>query len=159
KSARLLRREGFAAADGKTFAVAAALSNAGVFRAGAMLVGSHAYGVLLNRLGIRAAAYQTEDVDIARGQHLELGDLPLGGFLDVLRTTGIHFLPIPQLDHHTPSTSFKEKGSTSRFRVDLLVPSRDASFPVVQVPELKAHATGVPGLRYLLAESQEAALL
>jgi hypothetical protein len=40
------------------------------------------------------------------------------------------------------------------FHVDLLVPSRDESLPVVPVPELRAHATSLPYLGYLLAESQ-----
>jgi hypothetical protein len=39
------------------------------------------------------------------------------------------------------------------------VPSPNEEFPVVAVPELKAHATGLPYLTYLLAESQTAALL
>jgi hypothetical protein len=123
-----------------------------------MLIGSHAYGVLLNRLGARAASYATEDIDIARREALAFERLPDAGFLEMLRDSGIEFVEGPGLDRKAPATSFKQQGR-SRFHVDLLVPSPDEGFPVVAVPELRAHATGLPYLRFLLEESQEAALL
>src|SRR3954470_1519526 len=46
---RLLGREGFQIADSRTFATLAALHNHRFFAAGGLLVGSHAYGVILNR--------------------------------------------------------------------------------------------------------------
>src|SRR5262245_9045646 len=52
-SFRMLGREGFVVADPQTFASLASLANNGVFSAGGMVIGSHAYGVLLNRLGVR----------------------------------------------------------------------------------------------------------
>jgi hypothetical protein len=60
---------------------------------------------------------------------------------------------VPGLDRKAPATSFKQRGR-ARFHVVLLAPSRDDTFPVVPVPELRAHATGLPFLDYLLAESQ-----
>jgi len=155
---RMLGREGFSVVDPKTYATLAVLQNHGVFAAGGMLIGSHAYGVLLNRLGIRAAPYATEDVDIARREALAFEKLPERGLLDMLRETGIDFVAVPSLDRKQPPTSFKEKGR-ARFHVDLLVPSPDDTFPVVPVPELAAHATGLPYLRYLLAESQTGAVI
>jgi hypothetical protein len=41
----------------------------------------------------------------------------------------------------------------------LLVPSADDNYPTVPVPELKAHAQGLPHLAYLLAASQEIPVL
>jgi hypothetical protein len=155
---RLLGREGFQLADSRTYATLASLHLHGLFQAGAILVGSHAFGVLLNQLGIRAAAYVTEDVDIARREALALPALPGKSFVDMLRDSGIPFVDVPQLDVRVPSTSFKQRGR-SRFHVDLLVPSRDESFPVVEVPELQAHATGLPYLGYLLGATQTATLL
>lgn len=111
-SVRLLGRNGYAIADARTQATLAALHNVRLFEAGAVLVGSHAFGVLLNKLGVRAA----------------------------------------------PPTSYKEKGK-SRFHVDLLVPSKAGTFPIVPVPELKAHAQGLPHLDYLLGDTQTAVLL
>ena len=156
-SLRMLGREGFNLVDPKTYATLASLHNHGVFAAGGMLIGSHAYGVILNRIGVRAAAYATEDVDIARREALALRTPPAGGFLKMLRDSGLEFIEVPDLDRKDPPTSFKQRGR-SRFHVDLLVPSRNETFPVVPVAELKAHATGLPYLDYLLAESQVAML-
>ena len=155
---RMLGREGFCLVDRKTYATLAALHNHGVFAAGGMLIGSHAYGVLLNRLGVRATPYATEDIDIARREALAFQKVPTKGLLAILRESGIDFVEVPSLDRKQPATSFKQKGR-GRFHVDLLVPSKDETFPVVPVPELGASATGLPYLRYLLAESQTAALL
>ncbi len=157
-SLRLLGREGFTLVDARTYATLASLHNHGVFVAGAMLVGSHAYGVLLNRLGARSASYATEDIDIARRDALAFQVPPTKGFLEMLTDSGVLFVEVPGLDRKVPATSFKQRGR-SQFHVDLLVPSRDESFPVVPVPELKAYATALPYLAYLLAESQTAMLM
>ncbi len=155
---RLLGREGFQLADSRSYATLASLHLHGLFQAGAVLVGSHAFGVLLNQLGIRAAAYATEDIDIARREALALPSVTERSFLDMLRESGIPFVEVPQLDAREPATSFKQRGR-SRFHVDLLVHSPDNNFPVVAVPELQAHATGLPYLAYLLGATQFATLL
>jgi hypothetical protein len=157
-SLRLLGREGYNLADPRTYGTLASLANHGLFAAGAVLVGSHAYGVLLNRLGARATPYATEDIDIARGEALAFDPQPPEGFLEMLRDSGIDFIEVPRLDRAAPSTSFKQRGR-SHFHVDLLVPSQNETVPAVAVPELKAHATGLPFLQYLLAESQTGLLL
>ena len=126
--------------------------------AGGMSIGSHAYGVLLNRLGVRAAPYATEDIDLARGEALAFEKPPEEGLLNMLQDSGIAFVEVPSLNRKKPPTSFKQRGR-SRFHVDLLVPSAGEGFPVVPVPELKAYATGLPYLNYLLAESQTAMLM
>ncbi|MEX2163412.1 MAG: GSU2403 family nucleotidyltransferase fold protein [Sulfuricaulis sp.] len=158
-SLRLLGREGFNLADAKTYATLASLHNHGVFAAGGMLIGSHAYGVLLNRLGVRATPYATEDIDIARRREaLAFEKQPEQGLLEMLKDTGIPFVEVPSLNRKKPPTSFKQRGR-SRFHVDLLVPSANEDFPVVPVPELRAYATGLPYLDCLLAESQTAMLM
>lgn len=157
-SLRLLGREGFNLADSRTYVTLASLHNYGVFFAGGMLIGSHAYGVLINQLGVRAAAYTTEDIDIARREALAFETLPEQSFLEMLRDSGIEFVAVPQLDRKLPATSFKQRGKT-RFHVDLLAPSSNEEFPVLPVPELKAHASGLPHLKYLLEESQMAMLM
>jgi hypothetical protein len=153
---RLLARSGFATVDRKTYATLASLHNHGVFQAGAVVIGSHAYGALLNALGVRAAAYSTEDIDIARGAQLAISGLP--PFIDMLRETGLEFFAVPALHRTAPATSFAERGG-SRLRVDLLVPSPDEGYPIVRVPELGAHAKGLPYLAYLLGMSQEIPML
>lgn len=155
---RLLGREGFNLVDARTYATIAALHNHGIFEAGGMLIGSHAYGVILNRMGVRATPYATEDIDIARREALAFKKLPNRGLLEVLRESGVDFVEVPSLNRKEPATSFKQKGK-GRFHVDLLVPSSNEKFPTVAVPELQAHATALPYLGYLLEESQTSALM
>ncbi len=71
KEVRLLMQTGYVRADPRTGAILGALANHALFRCGAVLVGSHAYGALLNELGVRAAAFSTEDVDIALKAHAQ----------------------------------------------------------------------------------------
>lgn len=130
---RLLIREGFQSADSLTYATLASLHLHGLFQAGATLVGSHAFGILLNQMGVRAAAYATEDIDVARRESLAFREYPEKSFLEML--------------------------GKSRFHVDLLVPSRNTSIGLAEVPELKAHATTLPFLSYLLAQTGMATLL
>lgn len=155
---RLLVREGFQSADPKTYATLASLCSHGLFAAGASLIGSHAFGVLLNQMGVRAAAYATEDVDVARREVLAFERIPEKNFLDMLRDSGIHFIEAPQLDRKQAPTSFKQQG-VSRFHVDLLVPSSDSEIRIIEVPELKAHATALPYLAYVLGKTQMATLI
>ena len=156
-SIRLLIREGFQAVDSKAFATLAALHNRGLFDAGAVLVGSNAFGAILNKLGVRAAAYQTEDIDIGRPEPLALRreQRPL---LETLRESGIDFVEVPQLDHRLPSTSFKQRGR-STFQVELLAPARAEEVGSAPVPELQANAVTLPFLAYLLEEFQTTAVL
>ena len=157
-SLRLLGREGFSLVDARVYATLASLHNHGVFAAGGMLVGSHAYGVLLNRLGVRAIPYTTEDIDVARGEALRFVTPPEESFLEMLKDSGVEFVEVPTLDRKKPPTSFKQRGR-SPFHVDLLAPSGNETFAVIPVPELRAHATGLPHLDFLLAESQTAMLM
>jgi len=143
-----LRKQGYAAADNSAALTLAALFNAGVFKHGAMLVGTHAYGALLNSLGVRMTAnYFTEDIDIARYDTIQLAVRPDGGFLDILRQSGLPFVEVPRLDARKPSTSYKVRGQ--KLKVDLLVPG-DRRYSSHPIPELKAHATGLPYFDFLL---------
>lgn len=158
KDIALLAREGYQLADARTLATLASLHNVGLFRAGAVLVGSHALGVLLNQLGVRAAAYATEDIDIARHATLQLPQPLTTSFVEILNTSGLPFVEVPGLDVRQPSSSWKERGR-SRFHVDLLVPAEGDEIAIAPVPELQAHAQAVPYLRYLLVETQPGALI
>lgn len=157
-SLRLLGREGFTLVDAKTWSTIASLHNHGFFRGGAHLVGSHAYGVILNRLGARATAWSTEGIDVARGAEISLERVPEDGFLGMLRGSGLEFVEVPELDRNAPSTSFKEPGR-SGVVVDLLGSTTARKPRAIEVPELRAHATGLPWLDYLLEESQTGAIL
>jgi hypothetical protein len=151
EDARLLAANGYARVEARTAGILAALANGGLFRGGALLVGSHAYAALLNELGVRAAATGTEDVDVARGRRLALS----GGaksFEQLLGDSRVRLHPVPQFDADLPSTSFKPPGR-DRLRVDLLMPTGGRAIRVLSVPELAAHATALPWLGYLTEES------
>ena len=152
-SVRLLIREGYGAMPPKHHAAIAALGNHGFFSGGGLMVGTHAVEVVLNKLGVRASAFATTDVDIARASRVALKEPPAGGMLEILRTSGIAFDEVPNFDPHDPPIKFKERGH-SRFTVDLLVPSTGKEISTAYVPELKTHAVALPYLRYLIAESQ-----
>jgi hypothetical protein len=157
-SVRLLVREGYLALSSKHIAAIAPLANHGVFVAGGVLIGTHAFEVIANRMGIAVAAFATEDVDLARPGKLALEKVPKGGLLAMLRESGIDFIDVPSLRRKSPPTSFKESGR-SRFTFDLLVPASGNEVEIRPVPELSAHATALPYLRYLLGDTQMGAAL
>ncbi len=156
--ARELSHHGYARVDSRTGAIVSALANHGIFRGGALLVGSHAYGALLNELGVRAANYFTEDVDIARAHPLKIALPENVGFAEMLADSTIALHPVPGFDRKSPPTSYKAKGG-DRLRVDLLVPIGGDEVKTRAVPELNAHAMAFPFLAYLLERPIDAVLL
>jgi hypothetical protein len=146
---QLLRKAGFAAADNSSALTIATLFNAGIFNHGGVLVGSHAFGALLNSLGVRLPAnYKTEDIDIGSAGSISLAIPEDRSFLEILRDSSISFLEVPELDSRRPSTSFKARGQP--LKVDLLVPGTDA-YEAKPLPHIRAHATGLPYFRYLVS--------
>ena len=155
---RDLRRIGFHSTDNSTLVTVAALFNVGIFGNGGILVGTHAFGAILNELGVATAALaMTEDVDLARLTPIQIAGLPTGGFLKLLSATGLPFHPVPQLERKAPPTSFKVRGK--KLKLDLLVPAKGAPYEPVAVPELGAHATGLPHFQFLLKQSTQSVLL
>jgi hypothetical protein len=152
-----LRLFGYQRIDRKPAAVLEVLFNKGLFQAGLTLVGSHAYGVLLNELGIIAPGYKTQDLDLARSQPLAIalpGDLT---FQALLKETGLDFVPIPGMPSHRPSSSFKLPGAET-LAIDLLVPGTRTG-EVTAVEELGAYAQAIPLLDFLIEDPVEAVAL
>jgi len=149
-----LRICGYQRPDREPTAVLAALYNHGLFRAGLTLVGSHAYGALVNEYGISAPVYKTEDIDVARGQPLELALPPDLDFRGILSDSGLEFVPVPGMPSRQPSGSFKVPGA-SALSVDLLVPGKNLG-KVVPVDELRTHAQEIPLLDFLVADPIDA---
>jgi len=149
--AQVLRKAGFAAADNSSALTIATIFNAGIFAHGGVLVGSHAFGALLNAFGRRLTAnYRTEDIAIAIGT---AGTISVAipedrSFLEILRDSDLPFLEVPSLDSRRPATSFKARGQP--LKVDLLVPGT-TRYETKPLPHLKAHATGLPYFKYLLS--------
>ena len=156
-----LRAGGAQATEAPIARVLSALADAGVFRLGGVLVGTQAFRVLGNVLGVRWASgsLQTQDVDIAAEMELAVAvpnveaDLP--GALESLE---MGFLPVPPLNPRHPSTSFKVRGRA--LRVDLLTPAVPGSTGApVYIPRFKAAARPVPLLSFLMGEPVRAAVV
>jgi hypothetical protein len=97
-------------------------------------------------------------VDLARPTKLAVESLPKGGLLELLRESGIDFVDVPGLRPGAPTAKYSERGR-SQFTFDLLMPAAGDTAEVQAVPELGAHATALPYLRYLLTETQMGAAL
>ena len=130
-SSAALRLFGYQRIDRKPAAVLQVFFNRGLTRGGLTLVGSHAYGALLNELGILAAGYKTQDIDVARSQPLAVA-LPDGfNFEALLKESGLNFVPVPGMPSHRPSASYKLPGA-ELLAVDLLVPGeRTGELPLL----------------------------
>ncbi|HKO02196.1 MAG TPA: GSU2403 family nucleotidyltransferase fold protein [Thermoanaerobaculia bacterium] len=135
------------------------IADAGLFRAGAVLVGTHAFICIANMMGVRFdhQTLRTADVDLPEPAiSVGVGAIRVD-ILETLRASDPRFVAVPELDPRNPSTSFKVRGRD--LRLNLLTPgSRDGAKPV-HLPQLNAAAQPLPGLEYLLAESTEAAVL
>lgn len=148
----LLRVGGALLTDSASARVLKALSDAGVFRLGAVLVGTQAFLALGNLLGVKwtGGSLRTHDIDIAAKASVSIAipdlrtDIP--GLLEGLQ---MGFLPVPQLDPRKPSTSFKVRGKG--LRLDLLTPLRGRRHqrPVI-IPRLNAAAQPLPFLDFLI---------
>lgn len=152
-----LRAGGAAAPDSPTARVLRAFADAGVFAADAILVGTHAFSALGTALGWRwdAAAGTTLDIDLASVQLAvtdAAADLP-----DALKRLEMGFLPVPALDPRSPSTAFKVRGGA--LRVDLVTPmkGRPDEEPVY-IPKLRAHASPLQFLDFLIEDAMDAGL-
>ncbi len=152
-----LRVLGYQRIERKPAAVLAAFFDHGLFSAGLTLVGSHAYGALLNELGLLAPAYRTQDIDVARGAPLALAHAGPLALAQVLEDTGMRFVPVPGLPSQRPSASFKLPGAEA-LAVDLLVPGKRAG-EILAVADLHTHAQTVPHLDFLLKEPIDAVVL
>jgi hypothetical protein len=152
-----LRLLGYQRVDRKPAAVLEVFSNRGLIRGGLTLVGSHAYGALLNECGVIAAGYKTQDIDVARSQPLSIA-LPEGlTFGELLKESGLQFVPVPGMPSRRPSASFKLPGAET-LAVDLLVPGGHTG-QIVAVKELGTYAQAIPLLDFLIDEPLEGLIL
>lgn len=154
--ARLLVAAGQAKMPHGVVRVLRALADAGVFHFGGVLVGTYAFLMLANQLGVHwpPGTWRTEDVDVAG--HLEVAtprletDIPRA--LDSLQ---MGFVPVPGFDPKHASTSFKVRGQ--QLRVDLLTPGSDRDDAPIWIPRWNAAAAPIKYLSLLLEDTVPAA--
>lgn len=135
------------------FRVVEALTQAGFFQAGAVMVGTHAFVALGNLLGVswEGAGARTQDIDFARDDSIALA---LGPELrlDVPRTLKdlrMGFFEVSELDVRQPSTSL----ATPRgpVKVDFLAPMRKPGQTApIRIPQWNFSATPLRFMDYLL---------
>jgi hypothetical protein len=147
----MLRHGGAMLTDAPSAKVISGLANAGIFKQGAVLVGTHAFIALGNVLGVRwDSSMRTQDIDLAAPRVLHIVVPPLDSDLPkALDSLNMGFLPVPGLDHREPATSFMVRGQS--LRVDLLTPAhgvRDEK--PVRIGRFNAAAQPLEFLDYLL---------
>ncbi len=155
--ASMLRVGGCAPLDAASARVIDALASGGVFRFGGVLVGTQAFIVMGNLLGVRwSHSTRTQDIDIGAFKTMEVAvpqaSTNVPGTLESLQ---MGFLPTPGLDPRSPSTSYSVRGKS--LRVDLLTTaSRRGPLAPIYLPRFQAAALPLPFMDYLLSESVDA---
>jgi hypothetical protein len=152
-----LRLFGYQRIERKPAAVLEVFFNRGLIQGGLTLVGSHAYGALLNELGVIAPGYATHDIDVARAQAMAIALGRDVSFGNLLNESGLTFVPVPGMPSRRPSASFKLPGA-ELLAVDLLVPGRKLG-ELVPVKELSTYAQAIPLLDFLVHEPVDSVAL
>lgn len=139
------------------------LSDASVFRAGGVLVGTQAFTCIANMLGVSfdRESLRTADVGVAHDQSIPLGlaRAAHGELLERLRAENPAFFAVPGMNVRQPSTSFSVRGAD--LRIDFLTPAhgRAPSEKPVLLPQLGVAAHPLPGLDFVLDGSVGAAVV
>lgn len=152
--ARAFNAAGGYGMDHTSLKVLKGFADAGIMRPGAgqaTLVGTYAYNLLGNVLGVNwPSNMRTQDIDVAADIHIavEKPNMTAPEALDQLR---MGFLPVPQLRHDNPSTSFKIRGK--QLTVDLLTTSNGKDKNPVKVPLFQSEAMPLKYMSFLLEET------
>jgi hypothetical protein len=137
-----------------------ALEQAGVFAAGGVLIGSHAFAAMSNMLGVRwpRTALRTQDIDLAHDPTITVTvpNTPIN-LQQILEKTDDAFFPVPSLNRKHPSTTFAIRGKD--LSVSLLTPltGKPSSEPV-EIRALGAVAAPMRFLDFLLEDIQPVAI-
>ncbi|WP_165954328.1 GSU2403 family nucleotidyltransferase fold protein [Seongchinamella unica] len=151
---------GCAGISHRAYKVLYAAEQAGLFRAGGVLVGSFAFLAMGNMLGVswRRDTTATQDIDLAASDEAMVAipenARPLG---DVILDSETGLLSVPMLNPRAHSTSFKIRGGS--FRVDLVTPRKGKPEGQQYVRAIQSYAEPVAFLEYLLEDTQKAVLL
>jgi hypothetical protein len=145
----MLKREGLAGPDRNMGSILDALAHAGLFKAGAVLVGTAAYMLSEPIIGSRlpSPTLLTGDLDLAAAS-LALSADPPERLETILRRADPTFEGVPQLDPKAPPSRFR---SASGYLVDLVTPirTRDDANPVA-IENLGAGAAPLQHLAWLI---------
>jgi hypothetical protein len=136
------------------------LADLGLFRRGAVLVGTQVFRAYGNLLAVRLPAFalRTQDIDVAHEISMAL---PAAGEPETQvepSLAALRLLPVPGLDPRQPSTSFHRRGR--ELRVNFLTPARrGAGETPVEVPGAGVFAWPLRFLDYLIEKPVPAMVL
>lgn len=155
---RLLRAEGLIGSDARTGSLLAAFSKAGVFRLGGTIVGTAAFRLYENELGVRISSdqlMQTDDLDIASFERLSFAlrdqvEEPLHQVM-----AGFKFDPVPSLDNRRV---WRWKQASTETLVEFLTPAFGEE-GIRDLPALGVSAQALHYLNFLIAEPIKAVAL
>ena len=136
------------------------LVQSGLFEAGAVIVGTHAFLHIGNMLCVQwdRPAGRTEDIDSDREQVISVASPPVEADIrETLLKAEKGVLAVPALDSRGPSTRFSVRNRD--LTVSLLTPQRGkpSGKPVI-LKGLNAAAEPAPDLDYLIEDNQPAAV-
>jgi hypothetical protein len=147
----MLKRGGLAGPDRALGAALDAIAHAGLFRDGAVLVGTAAYMMFEPHVGARlpAPTLMTGDLDLAAAS-LVLSADPPETMQAILRRADPSYEAVMQLDPRRPPSRFR---NAAGYLVDLVTPTRyrDDANPVA-LPALEAGAAPLQHLAWLIAD-------
>jgi len=145
----------------KHFRIIRRLSEYGFFRAGGVLVGTHAFLVFGNMLGVRwEKGLRTQDVDLAHaGKKIAIA-LPATIDVDIHDAIGslqMGFLPVTAFEGDVAATYLNPKDP--ELRLDFLTPRGRGRDKPVKLPNLNVVAQPLPFMEFLLESPTQASLL
>lgn len=159
---QMLVNSGAAHPESLSASVIGLLSDSGIFKMGAILVGTHAFLAYANMLGVKwPATMKTQDIDVAQDRYVSVAlyqDSVVTNLPDTLEHAQMGFHPIPELNPKHPSTSFKIRGK--EIHLDILTPlvGRPINKPLF-LPSLQVAAQPLRYLDYLIEHTLPAVLL
>jgi hypothetical protein len=142
-------------------------AEAGVFRLGGILVGTHAFAAIGNSLGVRwPSGLRTTDLDFsAFAKRIDLG-IPqtpqtMASIPRVIEALGMGFVPNLGLSlkrRQPRPTSYTIPGS--EWRIDLVTATMGANLEdPIEIPKLGAYAQPLPFMDYLLERTMDAVIV
>lgn len=156
-----LRAGGALITDTASARVIESLAESGVFHLEGVLLGTQAFTVLGNLLGVhwKGSAIKTHDIDIAGESKMRIAlpniraDIP-----KALESLQMGFIPVPPLNPKTPSTSFKVRGNP--LRVDFVTPEiKQGENNPIFISRFNAAAQPLRFLDYLIDNPVKAAIV
>lgn len=160
---RVARAGGCASPTAAEQKVLETLARQRIFAVGGVLVGTHAFTVLSNALGMTASlsTLRTSDIDLVHDPRImiALDDAEARPIARMEKEAafGVQLWAVPGFDRRQPSTSFKVHGT--QLQLDFLTPQRTRSDAPVELPTLGTAALPLKYLDYLVEETAPGAVV